>query len=454
MHRYDAETDRLARAIIDEALIRVRLDPPPLDGPRSSDELGRVAGRTITEEGLGGDEALRVFRDVLAPACISVDHPRFLAFVPAAPTEASILFDLLVGASSLFGGTWLESAGAVHAENEALAFLAREAGMPDSTGGVFVQGGTIGNLSALVAARHRARTTRSTSPARWAIVTGAEAHSSVASSARVMDVDVVVVPGVDRRLRADRAADHLATLDAETRDGIFAVVATSGSTNLGLLDDLAGLADLAESLGAWFHVDGAYGAAAVLVPEARARFTGIERADSLVVDPHKWLFAPYDCCALLYRDPALARDAHTQHASYLDPTVTGEWNPSDLSHQLTRRARGLPFWFSLATYGVAQYRTAIAASLNLAREAAAVIEADERLDLICEPELSVVVFRRRGWSASDCKVWSDRLLNRGLAFVVPTEVDGETALRLCFVNPRTSIDDVELILGTLDSPGG
>jgi glutamate/tyrosine decarboxylase-like PLP-dependent enzyme len=269
-----------------------------------------------------------------------------------------------------------------------------------------------------------------------------------------MDVDVITVPSVDRRLRADRAAEHLATLDPETRDGVFAVVATSGSTNIGLLDDLAGMADFAESLGAWFHVDGAYGAAAVLVPEARHLFAGIERADSLVVDPHKWLFAPFDCCALLYRDPAIARDAHTQHASYLDPTVTGEWNPSDLSHQLTRRARGLPFWFSLATYGVAQYRTAIASSLNLARETAAMIDTDERLELIREPELSIVVFRRRGWSADDCNVWSERLLNRGLAFVAPTEVDGETALRLCFVNPRTSIGDVELILGTLDSPGG
>lgn len=454
MHRYDAETDRLARAIIDEALGRVRMDPPPLDRPRTPEELSRVAGPTISEEGLGGDEALRIFRDVLAPACISVDHPRFLAFVPAAPTEASILFDLLVGASSLFGGTWLESAGAVHAENEALALLGREAGLPETAGGVFVQGGTIGNLSALVAARYQAESQRSARPRRWSILIGGESHSSVASSARVMDIDIIEVPPVDGRLEAGRAAEVVAGLDADTRDGIFAVVATAGSTNLGLVDDLDGMADLAESLDAWYHVDGAYGAAALFVPETRSLFSGIDRADSLIVDPHKWLFAPFDCCALIYRDPDAARRAHTQQASYLDPTATGDWNPSDLSHQLTRRARGLPFWFSVATYGVAQYRTAIATSLDLARRTAALVEADYRLELVCPPELSVVAFRRSGWSADDYRTWSDRVLNRGLAFVVPTKVDGRSAIRLCFVNPRTSLEDVELVLGTLDTPTG
>ena len=391
---------------------------------------------------------------MLAPACITVDHPRFLAFVPAAPTEASILFDLLVGASSLFGGTWLESAGAVHAENEALAFLAREAGLPDEAGGVFVQGGTIGNLSALAAARHDARATRSFVPRRWSILTGEESHSSVAASAQVMDVDVIDVPSRDWRLDGESAARRVAELDPDIRDGIFAIVATAGSTNLGLVDDLVGLAELAQELGVWFHVDGAYGAAATLVPETRGLFEGIERADSLIVDPHKWLFAPFDCCALLYRDPSIGRATHTQKASYLDPTVTGEWNPSDYSHQLTRRARGLPFWFSLATHGVDAYREAISSSITLARDAAAMIEADQRLELVCEPELSTVAFRRTGWSADDCQTWSERLLNRGLAFIVPTQVDGDPALRMCFVNPRTSVDDVEMILGTLDSPGG
>ena len=154
MHRPDASNEILTQAVIRYALERMRLDPPPLDHPRSEPELRAMAGRTITPAGIGGLEALRIFSEVLAPACVSIDHPRFLSFVPSAPTEAATLFDLVVGAGGMFGGTWLESSGAVFAENEALRWLADLAGLPASAGGVFVSGGSAGNLSAMVAARH------------------------------------------------------------------------------------------------------------------------------------------------------------------------------------------------------------------------------------------------------------------------------------------------------------
>ena len=154
----------LTEAIVRYAVERVRLDPPPLDGPRTPAELRAAAGPTITPGGIGGLEALRIFAEVLAPACISVDHPRFLSFVPAAPTEASILFDLVVGASSIYGGSWLEGGGAVFAENEALRWIADLAGLPAGAGGVFVSGGTAGNLSALIAARWRWRRPRRRRP--------------------------------------------------------------------------------------------------------------------------------------------------------------------------------------------------------------------------------------------------------------------------------------------------
>ncbi len=156
MHRYDEETEELGRAILDYARRRLKLDPVPLDGPRPLAELEATAGQTVTEDGLGGQAALALFDTVLSKACISVDHPRYLSFIPAAPTEASTLFDLVVGASSIYGGSWLEGAGAVYAENQALRWIADLAGFPAGAGGVFVQGGTLGNLSALVAARHTA----------------------------------------------------------------------------------------------------------------------------------------------------------------------------------------------------------------------------------------------------------------------------------------------------------
>jgi glutamate/tyrosine decarboxylase-like PLP-dependent enzyme len=454
MHHRDTLTEVLTQAIVRYAIERTHLDPPPLDHPRRPDELRAMVGETITESGIGALEALRVFADVLAPACISVDHPRFLSFVPAAPTEASILFDLVVGASSIYGGSWLEGAGAVFAENQALRWLADLAGLPEGAGGVFVSGGTAGNLSALVAARARWREAGGGKRERMrgAVVASGGAHSSVAAAARVMDADVVAVSTDERGRMSGAALDAaIEALSAEERARVFTIVATSGTTNAGVVDDLAGAAEVAAAHGTWFHVDGAYGAAALAAPSVRDRFAGLERADSFIVDPHKWLFAPFDCCALLYRDPLQARRAHTQHAEYLEVLHedTEEWNPSDFAYHLSRRARGLPFWFSLAAHGTDAYRDAVEATLALTVKAARAIDAAEHLELLFEPELSVVVLRRIGWSPADYQRWSDRVLEEGLAFAVPTTWAGETVLRFCFVNPLTTIDDVQLILDSL-----
>ncbi len=375
MHGWSEATEELAQQVIDYARYRLRLDPVPLDGPRRPDELLEAAGQTVTPGGLGGERALRIFADVLAPACISVDHPRYLSFIPCAPTEAATLFDLVVGASSIYGGSWLEGAGAVFAENQALRWLADLAGLPPEAGGVFVQGGTIANVSALVAARHAWRSTRQPADGgrrdRLCVAAGRSAHSSIKAAANVMDVDVLVVEDgaagrmTGEALEAAMAADERAA-------GVFAVVATAGTTNLGIVDDLSSIASVAAEREIWFHVDGAYGGAGLAAASVRWRYEGIERADSFVVDPHKWLFAPFDCAALLYRDPAKARAAHVQRAEYLDPLeATGDWNPSDFAVQLTRRARGLPFWFSLATYGTDAYAAAVERTLEVARDTAA-----------------------------------------------------------------------------------
>jgi L-2,4-diaminobutyrate decarboxylase len=452
MHKQDPSIEVLTQAVVRYAVERMRLDPPPLDHPRTYDELRAMAGHTVTPKGVGGLEALRIFTDVLSHACLSTDHPRYLAFVPTAPTETSILFDLVVGASSIYGGSWLEGSGAVFAENEALRWLADLAGFPPEAGGVFVSGGTAANLSALVAARDQWRTLHPEhAHTRGLILAGGGAHSSIKSAAKVMDVDVVFAAIDDRgRLTADAMRGAVAALSPADRARVFVVIATGGTTNVGVVDDLAAAADAAAELGAWFHVDGAYGAAALTVPRARPLFNGIERADSFIVDPHKWLFAPYDCAALLYRDPSIALAAHTQHAEYLDALQDdNEWNPSDYAYHLTRRARGLPFWFSLATHGTNRYAEAVEASLTLARASADLIETYEHVELVLEPELSVVIFRRVGWNPAQYDAWSDHALLTGLTLTVPTTWRGETVLRFCFVNPRTTIDDVRTIIESL-----
>ena len=448
MHKFTPEVEELANEILAYSLERLKSDPP-LDGPRSAADLFAEVGNTITERGLGGRAALGVFTEVLAKACISTDHPRYLAYIPSAPSEYASLFDLVVAASALYGGSWQEGAGAVFAENQALRWLSDLAGLPESAGGVFVQGGTIGNLSALVTARADARA-KFPHVKRWAIACSAEAHSSVASAAQVMDVELVTIePRDDLRIHGEDIAAAIDAYHASSDARVCAVVATSGTTNLGVIDDLKGAAKAARDRNIWFHVDGAYGLAGLCAPSVREMFDGVELCDSFIVDPHKWLFAPYDACALVYRNPEIARITHTQHASYLDALHDGSWSPSDYAIQLTRRTRGLPFWFSLAAAGTDAYRDAVEDSLRVAKDAAELIKAHPNLELLREPELSIVAFTRNGWDKSDYQKWSDQLLEDQIGFVTPSSHHGKPILRFAIVNPWTTIADIKTILATL-----
>ena len=448
MHEFTPAVEELAAEILRYSLERLK-DDPPLDGPRSAEDLFNEVGNTITAKGLGGHEALAVFTNVLAKACISTDHPRNLVFIPSAPSEYANLFDLVVGASALYGGSWQEGAGAVFAENQAIQWLIDLAGLPESAGGVFVQGGTIGNLSALVVARAEARKKHG-NPERWVIACSEEAHSSIVSAANVMDVDVLkVAVDKDGRLQGSTVADAIDLLHSTTKNRVFAVVATSGTTNLGIIDDLKGIGTAAHDRDIWFHVDGAYGLAALCAPSVRSMFDGVEEADSFIVDPHKWLFAPFDACALVYRNPDLAKQAHSQHASYLDTLKDDNWSPSDYAIHLTRRTRGLPFWFSLAAHGTDAYTEAMEQTLTVAKQAADLVRNHPNLQLLFEPELSIVAFTRNGWSASDYQQWSDQLLADQIGFIPPSSHHGQPILRFAIVNPWTKISDISMILERL-----
>jgi glutamate/tyrosine decarboxylase-like PLP-dependent enzyme len=375
------------------------------------------------------------------------------------------MFDLVVGASSIYAGSWLEGAGVIHAENQVIAWFSKLLGYPKSARGVFVPGGTQGNLAALVAARHRARAKRTAvglpEPKRWVILTSAESHSSMTQAAEVMDVDIHFAP-----VSSD---DPMWSKDFSEGDGrltgrgvekvikglgegseAFAIVASAGTTNYGVIDDLVSLANLAEAQGLWLHVDGAYGAAALVAPKYQGLFEGIERSDSMIVDPHKWLFSPFDACMLIYRDSSAAKAAHTQTAGYLDIVNEEQvFNPSDYAIHLSRRARGLPTWFSLAVHGTNAYEKAMEETMVVAKYAAEQVDTIDYLELVREPMLSVVVIRRKGWSAEQYREWSDNLLMQGTAFVTPTTNYGETVTRLAIVNPKTTRANIDLILGSM-----
>ena len=418
--------------------INDRIAHAPVGRAVAPSEMYPLLDGIITVEGLGADEAWRRFTNDVAPNNVGLDSERYLAFIPVAPSAASVWMEATVGAATFSAESWLEAAGAVAAENQTLRWLADLMGLPESAGGCFMSGGSIGNLSALAVAREQ-------SPVGRRVVAVADtAHASVFNSLHLLGLDqtVVVPTGDDGRFTGAALAAAVAG-----RDDVAIVVASGGSTNAGVVDDIAGLADVCAQLGAWLHVDAAYGGAAMLLPERRALFAGIERANSVIIDPHKWLFAPQGSCALLYRHPHLAAAVHTQHGPYIDVLHGDEplWNPSDYGYQLTRRASGLPLWFSLAVHGTEAHAVAVRRGVELARRAAARLAAEPGVELVMQPELSVVLFRREGWGRAEWSQWGRSVLAAGIGFVAASTWKGEPVGRLVFLHPNTPdsvIDDL------------
>ncbi len=456
MHNVDIDLVEMSLDVIKFAIGRISDNDPQLGFPKKAEELKALVGETITPKGIGGEKAFELFRDVLVKSSVSIDHPRHLAFVPASPTRAAVMFDLVTSAASVHGAYWLEGAGLIFAEMQAMEWLVELTGMPRGAFGVFTCGGTEANLSAMVAARE---TWREIDPAkkhqRGIVVASNGAHSSISAMAKVIDADIVLIETEDR-LDGIQLAAAIEAMPPVERERIFAVIGTGGTTNSGIIDDLASIAEVCKQHKLWFHVDAAYGGAALAVKAVRPLFNGIEQADSVTIDPHKWLFSPYDCGAVIYRDPSLAKKAHSQAGSYLDIFSDDSYkgfNPSDYQIQLTRRVRGLPLWFSLAMHGTDRYELAISRGIELAQIAGQLITESEHTELVREPSLSCVVFRRKGWQAEDYRQWTYKNHRSGFALVAPTKwrnpEGAETVSRFCFINPDTTKQDIADILESM-----
>ena len=448
MFDYDPVT---TDAILKYCRERLALNPVPLDLGSLSGVVQSDLDGLISAEGTNATDVLNFFAEKLAPGVVSADSTGFLAFIPNAPTKSSLLFDMVVACSGLNGTSWLEASGVVVAENQALEFLANQANLPSGSGGAFVSGGSMGNLSALTVARDVGRLKRQSSGRAVRCAISADAHASIGKALHVLNVEPLLVDCEDHRFTR-AALERALAVDPHPED-VQIIVATAGTTNAGIIDDLEGLGSYAREHDLWFHVDGAYGGAAMITDSHRSVYAGLRHANSFIVDPHKWLFAPLDCCALLYRDPTVARKVLAQQASYLDILHEDdehyEWNPSDFGIHLSRRARGLPFWFSLAVNGVRAYQDAVEAGITLAQRSAAKIEELDYLELVRPASLSVVLFRRRGWTPEQYTEWSYELLRRQIAFVTPTKWEGETVARFAFLHPDTPFSLVEEILATL-----
>ncbi|REE24392.1 pyridoxal phosphate-dependent decarboxylase family protein [Winogradskyella pacifica] len=455
MHKIDIELVEMTLDVMKYVIGRVSATEHKIGKPRKSEELKAAVGETITEKGVGGEYAFNLWKEHLATANVPVDHPRNLAFVPASPTKAAIMFDLITSASSIHGAYWMEGAGGIFCENEAMKWMVSLTGLPEGAFGVFTSGGTAANLSAIVTAREHWRENPEYQREKGLIITSIGAHSSVKAMAKVADVDIVMVDS-EEHLTGEALKEAIATLTAHQRKCLFAVVATGGTTNAGIIDDLESVSKVCEDENLWFHVDAAYGGGALVADSVRHLFNGIEKADSITIDPHKWMFSPYDCGAVIYKNMELAKNAHSQQGSYLeifkDEGAHG-FNPTDYQIQLTRRVRGLPLWFSLATHGTDRYKEAVERGLELAQIAGRLIEAHPNLELVREPSLSCVLYRRIGWQPEDYTHWTYENHEKGFALVTPTKWKNgdtyETCSRFCFINPDTTENDIAMILETM-----
>ncbi len=455
MHNIDIGLVEMTLDVVKYAISRITDTSPDLGKPEKAEVLKAKVGETITPDGIGGEQAFKLFREVLVKATVPIDHPRHLAFVPASPTRAAIMFDLITSASSIHGAYWMEGAGGIFCENEAMNWLVSLTGMPEGSFGVFTSGGTAANLSAMVTARENWRQDPENLNKKGLIITSAGAHSSIKAMAKVIDADVILVETPDLMTEA-LLQSKINSLSDEQRKRLFAVVATGGTTNAGIVDDLKGIAEVCKLQKLWFHIDAAYGGGALAAPSVKHLFDGVELADSITIDPHKWLFSPYDCGAIIYKNPDLARAAHSQEGSYLDifkDEGAHGFNPADYQIQLTRRLRGLPLWFSLAAHGTERYQQAVERGISLAKIAGKFIENSPKLELVRPPSLSCVLFRRKGWNPENYTDWTYRNHEAGLALVTPTKWKSpkgeETVARFCFINPDTTEEDIRLILNTM-----
>ncbi|HEU4516532.1 MAG TPA: aminotransferase class I/II-fold pyridoxal phosphate-dependent enzyme [Steroidobacteraceae bacterium] len=446
---------RLADAATNGLLARLsglRDDAPWRGAGRA--ELERLLRESPPESGRDPLEVLdRALNDIL-PVAGRVDHPRFFAFVPSAPTWPGVIADYLAAGFNTFQGTWLGAGAPSQVELVVIDWIRDWIGYPPSAGGLFTSGGSAAILDALVAAREWAG-----APDRPAIILSDQTHSAVERAARIIGVrreGIVVVP-TDESYRLPLGATAEAVDDARARGFTpIAVCANAGTTNTGAVDPLPAIADLCAAEKLWLHVDGAYGGFAVLCEQGRRLLAGLARADSISLDAHKWLFQPFEAGCVMVKDIAHLVRAFSVHPDYLQDTKLGleHVNFADRGYQLTRSFRALKVWMSIQTFGLARFREAIARGIEFATRAGRFVEDHEELELLGPPSLGVVCFRYRPrgteWTPARIEQLNEaiqaRVIKSGTAMISSTRLRGTYSLRLCIMSHQTTWDDVR---GTL-----
>ena len=439
-----------------DALAARMADPEaePVLRRASPAEMRERLGGAPPEQGAGLDAVLaRVIEDVL-PYAAGTNHPGYFAFIPYFTTWPAALAELIAAAANMSPWAWMESAATTQIELEVIDWFRGWLGMPEGTAGVLVSGGSAANLTALLVAREAAG-----GPSEDSVVyVSDQGHSSLARTARAMGLrphQIRVLPTDDRWRLQPQTVTAAAGADRRAGRIPIAVCASAGSTSTGAVDPLPGLADVCAAEGLWLHVDAAYGGFAALTPEGRALLAGIERADSVTLDPHKWLFQPFECGGVLVREGERLARTFAIHPDYLDSTethATGEVNLGECGLQLSRGTHALKVWMSVQAFGLAAFRAAIDRNMELAAYAEELVHAHDTLTLMAPASLGIVCFRREWPGCDEAETerrgiaLADALERSGNAFVSTTRLAGRHAIRLCILNPTSGAEHVRRVI--------
>jgi aromatic-L-amino-acid/L-tryptophan decarboxylase len=381
-----------------------------------------------------------------------VNHPRFFAYVPGPSNFVGAMADALVSGYNVFAGTWISGSGPAAVEIAVMKWLQQACGLPDTAGGLFVSGGTIANLTALAVARHVVLQDRLEGAT---VYFSDQAHSSLEKDLRLIGVP----PDNIRKLRSDadyrlpvQELDRCIEQDRAAGRRPFCIIASAGTTNTGAIDPLVELSRLCRKENLWLHVDGAYGAAAVISRRGRELLPGLELADSLSLDPHKWLFQPFEIGCVLVRDQTHLRDTFRILPEYLKDAHqhSEEFNFTDYGLQLTRGFRALKLWMSIKVFGMAAFRAAIERGFALAEFTEACLRQMPGWEIVTPAQMAVVCFRYTGGSDAAHLRLVQALLEDGFALITSTVLRGRTVLRTCTINPRTTEADIQSTLERLD----
>lgn len=425
-------------------------------------EAERLLHAPLNEAPMAVDDLLDTLARDVFPNSFKADHPRFYAFVPSPSNFVSAVGDFLTSGHNVFSGHWLASSAASQIELTVLDWLRSACGFPAEAGGIFVSGGSMANLSAIVVARE---TRLGGHDPQSVVYYSDQTHSSMSKGLRVLGFSKAQRRAVatDDAFRLDvRALESAIAADRANGRRPFCVVANAGTTNTGAVDPLRALADLCAREGLWLHVDGAYGAAAVLHPRGATALDGLGRADSITLDPHKWLFQPFEIGCLLVRDARLMQEAfrveEDDHADYLADVsrhIQEDVNFFERGIQLTRSFKALKLWLSLKTFGLAEFRRGIQVGFDLADFAERWLVASGRWEIVTASQMGIVTFRWRGAGLRDAEIDAltarvvDAMREDGYATVMSTMLRGRPALRLCPIHPGATTDEMAATLERL-----